>query len=176
MNKLFILNEYAPQSRGVEIGVWKGEFSKAIVDKVNPSALYLCDPWRFFPQYSDRWYGGTLARSQADMDVIYREVVDMFKENPSVRVVRDFSDNLFGYIEKNSLDWTYIDGNHSYEFVLRDLEISRDLIKPGGMITGDDYEEGNDIERAVSDFIFKYSGNIDSGYIRDRQFIIKFKP
>lgn len=175
MDKLFILEEYAPGSKGVEIGVWKGEFSKAIADRVKPDALYLCDPWKFFPEYSDRWYGGTLAKSQEDMDIIYQQVVNMFTEYPNVHVVRDFSDNLFRYIEKNSLDWTYIDGNHSYEFVLRDLEISRDLIKPGGLITGDDYDEGNDIDKAVTDFIEKYQDSIDGGYIKNRQFVIKFK-
>lgn len=176
MNKLFILDYYTPGSRGLEIGVWKGEFSKEIADRVKPSTLYLCDPWKFSPEYSDRWYGGTQAKSQADMDAIHRDVVGMFKDNSNVHVIKDISDNLTSYIEEKSLDWTYIDGNHSYEYVLRDLEISLKLIKPGGIISGDDYDEGNEIEKALFEFLTKYEQQIEEGIIQQRQFIIKFKP
>ena len=38
----------------VEIGVWKGKFSKQILDKVKPEKLHLIDPWKFMPEYSSR--------------------------------------------------------------------------------------------------------------------------
>jgi hypothetical protein len=173
VDKSFVLDYLPPNSKGVEIGVWKGEFSKVIFNKLNPSTLYLCDPWLFFSEYPDRWYGGTLAQKQQDMDSIYNDVSNLFKNNSNIILIRDTSDNLVNYIDANSLDWTYIDGNHSYEYVLKDLEISYQLIKPGGYITGDDYDEGNDISKAVKEFINKYSDYIEGALIKERQFILK---
>jgi predicted O-methyltransferase YrrM len=54
------------------------------------------------------------------------------------------------------LDFVYIDGDHSYEGVKIDLEISLRKLKPGGLITGDDYGPGNwwqgGVKRAVDEF------------------------
>lgn len=175
LSKSFILEYFPPSSRGVEIGVWKGEFSKDIFNTTAPEVLYLCDPWIFTPQHPDRWYGGTQAKSQDDMDVIYNNVVDMFKEHKNVKLIRDSSSNLLNYIERNSLDWTYIDGDHSYESVLEDLIMSYQLVKAGGYITGDDFDNGNDIHRAVEKFLNDYQDHIESGMVQNRQFIIKLK-
>ena len=37
-----------------EIGVWKGDFSAVLIEKLQPSALHLIDPWLFQPQYPTR--------------------------------------------------------------------------------------------------------------------------
>lgn len=173
VDKSFVLNNFPAQSRGVEIGVWKGEYSKVIADRISPTALYLCDPWLFTPQHPDRWYGGTQATSQQDMDNIYGNVVDMFADNPNVHVIRDVGANLLNYIQAGTLDWTYIDGDHSYEAVLQDLIISYELVKPEGFITGDDFDNGNDIHKAVEEFVNKYTDQIESAIVQSRQFIIK---
>ena len=39
-------------------------------------------------------------------------------------------------------DWIYVDGNHLYEFVRADLELSLRKARRGGFITGDDYQDG----------------------------------
>jgi predicted O-methyltransferase YrrM len=56
-----------------------------------------------------------------------------------------------------SLDWVYIDGDHSYEAVKRDLEAYYRVVKPGGFIAGDDYGAangwfGDGVTRAVDEF------------------------
>jgi hypothetical protein len=175
LDKSFVLDYFPPQSRGVEIGVWKGEFSKTINSKISPAVLYLCDPWLFTPQHPDRWYGGTQATSQEDMDGIYNDVVGMFRSSPNVQVIRDLSTNLLSHIEPNSLDWTYIDGDHSYEAVLEDLNMSYQLVKSGGYITGDDFDNGNDIHRALDQFVNEHKDQIKSGLVQNRQFILKIE-
>ncbi|MEM6725489.1 MAG: hypothetical protein AAF598_15725, partial [Bacteroidota bacterium] len=75
------------------------------------------------------------------------------------------------------------DGNHYYEYVLRDLENYFPKIKAGGFLTGDDYkwtsEEINGdlpVERAVQDFIKKYEAQVEfTKLLGDGQFVIKKK-
>lgn len=172
--------KYLPQnSIGLEIGVWKGEFSEQILQHLTPLKLYLCDPWQFTPQFPDRWYGGTQAHSQEDMDQIFDRVqqkLQHYTDKTSISYLRTTSNLLPDLIAPQSLDWCYIDGDHSYDQVLADLNICFDLVKPGGLITGDDYDQGNDIQRAVSAFLYQRTiDQFDRGTIIGRQFLYQKK-
>ncbi len=169
----FLIERLPKNSYGAEIGVWKGEFAKSLVSSLKPKMLYLIDPWVFINEYPDRWYGGSSAKQQEDMDLIYSNVDDMFSNNKNVKILKILSEEIPNYIKPDSLDWTYIDGNHSYEFVLKDLNMSFDIVKEGGLITGDDLAPNNGVERAIKDF-FKEKGNkISLEFAQARQFIIK---
>ena len=37
------------------------------------------------------------------------------------------------------LDWIYIDGDHSFEGCYTDLKYALEVVKPSGLIIGDDY-------------------------------------
>jgi len=174
MNREFILKYFPVGSVGAEIGVWQGAFAKKIYETVKPRLFYLIDPWRFIETYPDRWYGGKLAQSQLDMDTIYHDVVKYFSTN-NVKILRIYSNEMKKYINYDELDWVYIDGNHSYKYVLNDLMISYDLVKTGGIIAGDDYEIGNDIQLAVTDFIQTNGINVELTLQTDRQFILTKK-
>ena len=147
-----------------EIGVWKGEFSREILNIVKPRKLHLIDPWKYQTDFGQRLYGGAYAKKQQDMDDIYTGVVSLFKDNEDVVIHREFSDHAADAFINNYFDWIYIDGNHYYEFVKRDLELFYPKVKKGGFITGDDYlwtspELKGDlpIKRAVDEFMVKYS-------------------
>jgi hypothetical protein len=126
-------------SVGAEIGVWKGDFSETILRAVRPSELHLVDPWAFQPQYPDRWYGGQLAAEQAEMDAVYEGVRSRFARNPAIRIHRRFSRELKDIFPEGSLDWVYIDGDHSKDAVKLDICLALEVVKPGGVVTGDDY-------------------------------------
>ena len=135
MNKtLDFLNEGAVCA---EIGVWKGDFSKEIIKK-NPSKLYLIDPWKSITDIPDRWH----AAPQDEMDAIYNSVSSAFDSDDRVQIIRKLSDDAASDIEDGSIDWIYIDGNHSYDFVKSDLENWWPKLKSGGALCGDDYQEG----------------------------------
>jgi hypothetical protein len=142
-----------------EIGVWKGNFSDQILKVVKPQKLHLIDPWKFLPAYSDRWYGGTIAKSQADMDKVYKEVKKKFNKDKRVTVHRDFSDSVVSEFKDTYFDFVYIDANHSYEFVKKDLTGFFSKLKKGGIMAGDDYYSfwsalhGFPVKRAVDEFV-----------------------
>ena len=79
-----------------------------------------------------------------------------------VKICRMTSDKFFNtyFPTKNTkLDWIYVDGDHSYEGCLRDLENSLLVVKEGGHILGDDFGWPNakwfkpGVTKAVKEFI-----------------------
>jgi cephalosporin hydroxylase len=65
--------------------------------------------------------------------------------------------------EDESLDFVYIDANHSYDGVIKDLQDWYPKIKKGGMISGHDYEERPwpGLVKAVDEFFGKENIEID---------------
>jgi hypothetical protein len=47
----------------------------------------------------------------------------------------------------NNIDFLYIDGNHKYKYVFKELQLYYDKVKPGGIIIGDDAYDTDDVDR-----------------------------
>lgn len=171
----FVLEMMPKRSVCAEIGVWRGDFSQRIVRIVQPRELHLIDPWRFAAEFPTRLYGGAAARSQADMDAIHAAVVRRFRHSASVVIHRTTSIPQAASFAAESFDWVYIDGDHSYEAVLADLNAYLRVVRTGGFLAGDDlnWNPENDcpVKRAVDEFIA--SGAVELVTARDSQFILR---
>lgn len=146
-----IMHIIPPGSRGAEIGVWMGNSSQRFIDR-GIAHIYLVDAYSVepykdnseasFEEYIAKYSKVTGEFTEAGFtrfyDNVYKSVVERFKGDPRVTVCRMTSDQWF---EDNNetLDWIYVDGDHSYEGCLRDLNNSLSKVKKGGMILGDDY-------------------------------------
>jgi hypothetical protein len=147
-----------PDAICAEIGSWKGDFAARIVKLAGPRELHLIDPWRFNPAYPARWYGGNVAKSQADMDAICLGVRSRFADNPEVRIHRCGSLDGSPQFLDCSFDWVYIDGDHSRQAVRDDLHAWYPKVKPGGFLVCDDYLWKDEfgafsVKAAVDEFI-----------------------
>ncbi len=166
-----------------EIGVFKGDFSHQIFKTARPSVLHLIDPWKFESSetYKASWYGGTAGVDQTHMDSILQSVQARFQTETasgkvvihpcdSVAAAQGFADGYF--------DWVYIDGNHQYEFVMKDLECYLPKVKPGGFIAGDDYGTAGwwqgGVTKAVDEFVGR--GGCELIAVKNSQFILKRSP
>ena len=173
-----LLKRMPKESRCAEIGVWRGDFSKRILDVTKPKELHLIDPWRFQASFPTTWYGGAKASNQSEMDSIFNSVRNRFDgfaevcfhRKPSQEAHSDFPDNFF--------DWVYIDGGHDYDSVKADLELYLTKIKPQGFLTGDDYYLPSEdslhpvpIRDAVEEFVKENEASIVK--IIGSQFIIQ---
>jgi hypothetical protein len=145
-----------------EIGVWKGDFSAEILRLNQPAKLHLIDPWKYQAgeEYQEALYGGGMAKSQGFMDTVWESVLARFAteiERGLVEVHRGFSEQLAPEFRDEYFDWVYIDGNHLYEFVKRDLESFYPKVRPGGFLAGDDYHNSGwwdgGVKRAVDAFV-----------------------
>lgn len=112
------------------------------------------------------------------MDNRYQKVLKLFNREINfgqVAINRGYSHEVCNNFEDNYFDWIYIDGNHQYEVVKKDLELYYPKIKAGGFITGDDYGEGGwwqgGVKRAVDEFIATKLIKVIK--IKNRQFLLK---
>lgn len=149
-------------STGAELGVWKGAFSAQLLERVRPERLHLVDPWTFRAELPQAFYGGAVAGPQQDMDAIYESVRARFAKAISegtVQIHRAQSDVAAATFGIGELDWVYIDGDHRYEAVREELDLYSRLVKPGGIVAGDDYHgrgwwKGG-VKRAVDEWASK---------------------
>lgn len=121
-----------------ELGVWKGDLSSLLLSTFKPNVLTLIDPWRFDSTKPFSWYGGSFAKSQNDMDDIYRFVVKRFSreiELGKVQVTR----GTLGDANIQSVDLLYVDGDHSFEGVSKDIDLAILQMKKGAIIVFDDF-------------------------------------
>jgi len=142
--------------------------------------LHLIDPWKYEQEqiYKNTLYGGALGGSQAHMDKRYQKVVKRFRleiENGQVVVHRGYSYEVCNDFEDQYFDWIYIDGNHLYEFVKKDLELYYNKVKENGFMMGDDYVTGDwwqgGVKKAVDEFVAR--GGVTVIQIENKQFTLK---
>ncbi len=149
----------------IEIGVWRGEFSSILIEKLAPQKLVLIDPWAV---QDDDAGGASLAGSQnvTKMNTIHDQVAAKFSDEMaagSVSIIRDYSVPALATFDDASIDFAYIDGDHSFEGVLSDLEALLPKLKNGGVAMMDDYHQkgwwGDGVIRALNEFVGKHPGH-----------------
>lgn len=174
----FLLRSLPRGSAGCEIGVWEGGFSEKILRVVRPSRLVLIDPWLFQPEFAGAWYGGALMKSQAEMDQVCERVRARFTGTSGVEILRGKTEAVEMAIAPASLDWVYIDGNHDHAHVRLDLEFARRVVKPGGLVLGDDYDRGPPgqvppVTRAVGDHLRSPDAGLELLWVSRHQFCLR---
>lgn len=161
-------------SNCAEIGVWKGAFSQKMLRR-RPGKLHLIDPWLYIPEYGDRVYGSRGDNSQEKMDGVFHEVQELFKREPSVVLHRKTSEQAVSEFADGYFHFVYIDGNHSYEFVKKDIEQFLPKVRDGGYIAGDDYIfrrcPNGGPKRAVDEITA--TGRVDLLSIKNNQFVLR---
>lgn len=80
--------------------------------------------------------------------IIEKNIEKYNKNNYKVNILQDFSTdaNLLKKLEENNFktDILFIDGDHSYDGVIKDFYNFEKFVNPGGYIIFDDYEDFND--------------------------------
>ncbi len=158
--RMKLLSRFEEGSVGAEIGTYMGAFAEHIIETVKPQKLYLIDPWTAAKSasHAGSWYETV---DQDYMDDVYAMVSKRFADatrSHAVTILRDYSSNALSTLHDGELDWVYIDGDHSYEAVRADLELSFQKVRKGGFISGDDHEIvdkwwKDGVVRAVREFV-----------------------
>jgi hypothetical protein len=132
----------------VEVGVAEGWLSEENLKNWKGAQYVMVDPWRKMPEWTDLEH-----LKQSDLDFQYNEIVRKHGNNPRLKIMRTTSETAAKTFADGSLDWVYLDANHRYDFILADLGYWYPKVKPGGIISGHDYEEGYGVKPAVADFV-----------------------
>ena len=135
---------------GIEIGSYAGESAKMFLKSGAFDRLYCIDPWE--PDYD------TADVTCDDGLVMAESVFDKrVGDSPIVMKLKMKSSDAVNMFEDEAIDFIYIDGNHQYEFVKKDLEDYVPKIKAGGIISGHDYGGPTTpgVTKAVNEFFKK---------------------
>lgn len=104
-------------------------------------------------------------------DAVYKAAAFTYLQFPErAKLIRRRSIEVSDIFEAASLDFVYIDGDHSYESVLADIGIWRMKIREGGVLLGDDFTWKGDLDnvgKAVAQsFGFDYGVMADTWFWR----------
>ena len=118
---------------GAEIGVEAGLYSEVLC-KANPELkLYAVDAWKAYSGYREHV-------TQSKLDAIFAQAQGRLVLH-NCEIIRGFSMDTARLFEPNSLDFVYIDSNHSLPFVIADIHEWSKRVRPGGIIAGHDYKK-----------------------------------
>lgn len=118
-----------------EVGVFLGDFSAYLLS-LGPAELHLIDPFEGQLCSGDR--DGNQART-CEGDAAWTYVRGRFEDDPRVYVHRTASPAGLLQFYHGYFDLVYIDGDHTYEAVKRDLRAALSRVKKDGWICGHDY-------------------------------------
>lgn len=135
-----------------ELGVAEGGFSFALLDRW-PGRLYMVDPWGETKDGQERI-------PLEEQERRFKLVMDTALERYDGRALPWRIDSIEAskFTKPESLDFVYLDADHSYEGVAADLAAWWPKLKRGGLMAGHDYLDGvhggvtYGVERAVDDF------------------------
>jgi predicted O-methyltransferase YrrM len=99
-----------------------------------------------------------------DVDFSSKEFTFRCGDYPNLRVVKGYSPAALSDMPHGSFDLVYIDAEHDYESVKRDIAAAYPLIRPGGHLTGHDHSAETDVPKAVEEFITAHGGGVLSVY------------
>jgi len=131
--------EHYKKGVGVEVGVQYGYFSQAILRD-----------WKGELKCVDVW---------SDPSVYAQAVANLGEK----RLIRKSSVEAANDFKAGSLDFVFIDANHTYESVKQDIEAWFPKVRKGGVISGHDYCVYQDfgVIQAVDEFAAKHGYKVE---------------
>jgi predicted O-methyltransferase YrrM len=153
---VLLVNSLDLRGDAVEVGVFEGLFSEHILKYCRVRKLYSIDPWL---EFSNSEYTDRANAAQKVQDNRYEAVcrrLGQFAQRSEV--LRKTSVEGAKQFADKSLDFIYIDANHSYQGCLEDLSVWWPKLKSGGVIAGDDFVDSSisgtqyGVKSAVSEF------------------------
>ncbi len=112
---------------GAEVGIWRGYHAFLMFQVMDIKKLSLIDPWVDYSGY----------KGEDSFEYTKKFLKDY---SDRINLIRKTSEEASKLFEDESLDFVYIDGNHTYEHVIRDINLWAPKVKSGGIVAGHDYD------------------------------------
>jgi len=149
------------QVAGAEIGVASGDCSRVLLREIPSLHLYMIDSWAVvsgnhrYARSGDRCAILTGAEQNTRAEIAERETAFAKNRRTLLRLDSLRAANRFA---RDSLDFVFIDADHTYEGVQQDIAAWWSKVRCGGIVTGHDYKSPRDlrgiwgVSRAVDEF------------------------
>lgn len=126
-----------PGARFLEVGSWLGHSTLLLARALEPAGgtLVALDTWEGTP-------GTRLAAIARAHDVFarFRARIDAAKLSDVVIPCLARAEDVLPTLERDSFDFVFLDGDHRYASIRRDIEHCLPLVRPGGILCGHDCE------------------------------------
>jgi len=124
---------------GVEVGVFEGDLTKCLLHYIPELKLYGVDIWQKYDNY----------RENVITDVIDNAYLLAQKnvKGYDCELIKDWSSEAVRRFEDESLDFVYIDGNHTLEYAIQDISLWAKKVRKGGIVSGHDYQDWSNSNR-----------------------------
>lgn len=134
---------------GVEVGVEEGIYAEVLC-KANPGLkLHCVDSWKAYEGYLEH-------RDQTKIDSLYEKAKERLQKY-NVHLIKKLSIDGVKDFPDNSLDFVYIDGNHKYDYALKDITEWTKKVRPGGIVSGHDFRRDKSGLIQVVEALSKYA-------------------
>jgi hypothetical protein len=116
---------------GVEVGVQQGLYSERLCQAIPGLTLYAVDCWQKHRGYRDYV-------SQEKLEAFYEETKERLRSYPC-QIIREWSVKAADSFSRGSLDFCYIDANHDFANVVKDIDAWSPKVRKGGIVAGHDF-------------------------------------
>lgn len=142
----------------VEIGSWKGRSTVYMAEEIKKYNKNIS--W-----YAVDMFKGTKDENDNDKDVINDTLYDKYLKNIEpvkdlIHTIRGDSKEVYKQFEDESIDFLFIDGDHTYKGCYTDIKNWFPKVKKGGIIGGHDYSEPTCGVKMAVDSYFLFSKKI----------------
>jgi hypothetical protein len=151
---------------GVEIGAAEGVNAKHILKNLDIEKLYLIDPYE---PYTENLH---IFKNHVNGE---KKLLKRLKPYKGKIVLITHDSESVALMIPDNLDFVYIDGNHDYEYVKKDIELYYPKIKKGGILSGHNFAVSwLGVYIAVVEFILKnnlrlYAKDLDWWMIKPKK-------
>jgi len=145
---------------GAEIGVKEGRFIAHMLQNYPNLKMYAVDPWESQPEGNETY-------KEWNFNNIYKEYQQKVKPYADrCTELKMYSEKAADLVEDNSLDFVFIDAQHDYDSVKRDISLWQPKVKTGGILSGHDYNpKFPGVVKAVNELFTPETGANDVWYV-----------
>jgi predicted O-methyltransferase YrrM len=133
----------------VEIGSYCGSGTMILSDIFKNSQIMCVDKWEKYVESCSTYDIDRQGLELKEAEEIFDQRISKY---PNIIKNKMWSSEFVTTIEDESIDLVYIDGNHDYSFVKKDITYWFPKIKPGAIIGGHDYG-WDTVRSAIADTI-----------------------
>ena len=139
---------------GAEIGIGWGTHASFYLSELNIDFVFLIDPHVAYEDYKKNIGLEEIKEWERNAHI------KLDKYEHKIKWIKERSTDAVKLIADSSLDFVYIDANHTYESVAEDIRLYYPKVKKGGLFSGHDYDYES-VKKAVDEFINKQKLKLD---------------
>lgn len=153
-------------TKGAELGVWRGETFKHLVKTCKNLHMTGVDLYEPQPDNGgpETWTPGENGHAW-DHNAYYNDLLAFCEQfSGRAQIIKDYTTEAAKQIEDESLDFVFIDADHSYEGVIRDVGAWACKVRPGGYVMGHDIHFPT-VQKAVNEIYGENKYHVEDDFV-----------